>query len=52
MSMSRRTRQITNRNVRDGDGPLQVARRIALDANRPEWNNLDPLDEANIIDNC
>jgi len=41
----------TNRDIRDGDGPLQIARHIAPVANRLEWNDLHPLYKANISDN-
>jgi hypothetical protein len=52
MSMEPKNSQVANRNVRDGDGPLQVAGHVALVANRLEWVNLDPLDEADIGNNC
>ena len=52
MSMESKDSQVANRDVRDGDGPLQVAGHIALAANRLEWVNLDPLDAADIGDNC
>ena len=52
MSTESKNSQVANRNVRDGDGPLQVAGHIAPAANRLEWANLDPLDEADIGDNC
>jgi hypothetical protein len=52
MSMESKNLQVANRDVRDGDGPLQVAGHIALTANRLKWGNLDPLDEADIGDNC
>ena len=52
MSMESKDSQFANRDVRDGDGPLQVAGHIVLAANWLEWVNLDPLDEADIGDNC
>jgi hypothetical protein len=52
MSTEPKNSQVANRDVRDGDGPLQVAGHIALVANRLEWVNLDPLNEADIGDNC
>lgn len=52
MSMEWKNLQLANRDVRDGDGPLQIAGHIALAANRLEWSDLDPLDEADIGDNC
>lgn len=52
MSMEPKNSQVANRDVRDGDGPLQVAGHVALAANRLERVDLDPLDEANIGNNC
>jgi len=51
MSMSqRRTRRGTNRDSRDGNGPFEIARHIALDANRLKWNDLYPFNKANVTD--
>ena len=52
MSTESKNSQVANRDVRDRDGPLQVAGHVALAANRLERDNLDPLDEADIGDNC
>lgn len=42
---------VANRDVRDGYCPLQVAGHIVLEAKGFEWDNLHPLDEANVGDN-
>ena len=52
MSIKSKDSQVANRDVRDGDGPLQVTGHIVLAANRLEWGNFDPLDETDIGDNC
>jgi hypothetical protein len=52
MSMKLKNSQVANRDGRDGDGPFQVAGHIALAANWLEWVDLDPLDEADVGDNC
>jgi hypothetical protein len=49
MNMNRRgSCKGTNCDVRDGDGPLQIARHIAPVANWLEWSDLHPLNEADI----
>ena len=52
MSMESKKSQVANRDVRDWNGPLQVAGHIALAANWLEWVYLDPFKEADIGDNC
>lgn len=52
MSMEWKISQIANRDVRDRDGPLEIAGHIALASNRFEWVDFDPLDETNVGDNC